>query len=898
MVLEWIAAAGVSAGSGLFQYNRKNFQFNKDQELEKIYQGMEMRIKQFELYREDVRDLVDLTVRKMDNYLIVNTLQLGFAVTLFTEGRPEPDEPGAHPPWLLFLWTVCNLGSFTYYLLSIWLAMHASVAAHSFGVRILTQFVRLPVPNSAELDAARALSADYEEQGIKDYFRVPVYQSQMEKMRRMQQQMENLTTDDASEADSQQVQVAANSSPVAALEHVQQFRTLQANWQAYDAYARVCMAMGTNQTMMAFSYYCLGLLTEKTKVDGSSSVPWSAFSCLVIFVMCAWTLARLDLYLSPRILLVAALLLVTPPMLALVSAMLCQGSKMDSQEVLWARILVPVVFAIHILWMFFILKIAQADYISADLALPTKFRSVLYLDVFGWLQQKNDAPDDADIFHGGMRQAAAVPSDAPSQSPGDAVAANQNQSLPRVARRLVFDVCGKEQAELHAEIGVWENGDVQKMLHADQKELVKRLRQRLQGLREEFDSLASQQHDLASVNAAALSSPSQPPTWLKLAWKQGPRSMPYFYNRLTFGTSMPQTLNDDRVEDANVSDLETIQARLEKLDNDISAVRDDRPSSSQPGFRRGQTQPLDLQQSHTFHPQNQVDAQRPDSRPHRKPIGQMPWHSFLQGTILLTLCWLGAFIWATVYCIEGVGILPEVEEPELSSWMEVKVQSWPHPFVQSTSLACDVTTARLTFAESYGAFSLPMGHEKTKDPQMNVFLQNCLSGQRGFLGRGLLSASMSCNAGACSPVFLGGGGNAVLICNASEPARQIPLFGGPWQTVAAVGSEMWVTDSSSLVLLKMSEDGFVPQHDIPLGDVNALSDLHVHGTWIMGLDPSAGRLHAWSTSMNAKATWRLPRSLRFTGLCASEDSLFLSGTRAREATAGVWQFPLPSQIAR
>ena len=31
----------------------------------------------------------------MDNYLIVNTLQLGFCITLFTEGRPEPEE-GEH----------------------------------------------------------------------------------------------------------------------------------------------------------------------------------------------------------------------------------------------------------------------------------------------------------------------------------------------------------------------------------------------------------------------------------------------------------------------------------------------------------------------------------------------------------------------------------------------------------------------------------------------------------------------------------------------------------------------------------------------------------------------------------------------------------------------------------
>ena len=33
------------------------------------------------------------------------------------------------------------------------------------------------------------------------------------------------------------------------LEHVQLYRRTQANWQSFDAYARVCMSMGTNQPL-------------------------------------------------------------------------------------------------------------------------------------------------------------------------------------------------------------------------------------------------------------------------------------------------------------------------------------------------------------------------------------------------------------------------------------------------------------------------------------------------------------------------------------------------------------------------------------------------------------------------------------------------------------------------
>ena len=36
-----------------------------------LSEGQMMRVKQFELFREDIRDLMNLTVGKMDNYLIV-----------------------------------------------------------------------------------------------------------------------------------------------------------------------------------------------------------------------------------------------------------------------------------------------------------------------------------------------------------------------------------------------------------------------------------------------------------------------------------------------------------------------------------------------------------------------------------------------------------------------------------------------------------------------------------------------------------------------------------------------------------------------------------------------------------------------------------------------------------
>ena len=58
---------GGVAAQQIFKYNRENFMFDKELRIEREFQGQDMRIKQFSLYREDIEDLVDLTVGKMDH---------------------------------------------------------------------------------------------------------------------------------------------------------------------------------------------------------------------------------------------------------------------------------------------------------------------------------------------------------------------------------------------------------------------------------------------------------------------------------------------------------------------------------------------------------------------------------------------------------------------------------------------------------------------------------------------------------------------------------------------------------------------------------------------------------------------------------------------------------------
>eukprot|EP00927_Polykrikos_kofoidii_P044320 TRINITY_DN38319_c0_g1_i1.p1 TRINITY_DN38319_c0_g1~~TRINITY_DN38319_c0_g1_i1.p1 ORF type:complete len:1278 (-),score=174.59 TRINITY_DN38319_c0_g1_i1:181-4014(-) len=166
--MEVLAALGLGAKE-LFSYNRENFKFDQDQRIERESLRLEMQVKRFELFREDVRDLVELTVDRMDVYHLVGALFLEFCIVLFCEGRVQ----ASAPPFLLSMFLLSNACAFIYLLLAVWLSMHASIASHSFGVRLLTRFVRLPIPSMKQITMLRSQLKDYERQNVSNLLRLP-----------------------------------------------------------------------------------------------------------------------------------------------------------------------------------------------------------------------------------------------------------------------------------------------------------------------------------------------------------------------------------------------------------------------------------------------------------------------------------------------------------------------------------------------------------------------------------------------------------------------------------------------------------------------------------------------------------------------------------------------------
>ena len=87
-------------GGELFQYNREGWKFGAELRQRDLYQRQKMRIKQVDLYRDDIRELFDLTVGKMDKYIIVCLVMLSITMEMFFKGR----NPVGTPSWLFWCW--------------------------------------------------------------------------------------------------------------------------------------------------------------------------------------------------------------------------------------------------------------------------------------------------------------------------------------------------------------------------------------------------------------------------------------------------------------------------------------------------------------------------------------------------------------------------------------------------------------------------------------------------------------------------------------------------------------------------------------------------------------------------------------------------------------------------
>lgn len=160
------------------------------------------------------------------------------------------------------------------------------------------------------------------------------------------------------------------------LDHVKLVREAMQYWQSYDAFSRVSMSIGTNQLVVALSYYVLGYVLVSNHAVVAS---WLA---VTMFMAIACALIRLDMSLTASQFVLAVCLVVCGP--------LCMAIIIR----IWAtfgtvtivQLVVPVIYLSQALWLNFVLYVCNVREQANGVQLPTGFRSVLYIDVFGWIK--------------------------------------------------------------------------------------------------------------------------------------------------------------------------------------------------------------------------------------------------------------------------------------------------------------------------------------------------------------------------------------------------------------------------------------------------------------------------------------------------------------------------------
>ncbi|KAF4731645.1 pumilio domain member 4 [Perkinsus olseni] len=382
---------GLEAGSvfegvkGIFEYNRQNFMFNRKINQKRVYHTQKARFDQVRLYREDIRDLFDLTISKMDNYLIVNTLMLAFTGGFFYEGRVPQGTPG----WLVWLYLL-SLGSAVLFLiLSIIFAIHASITAQTFAVRLLTQWLRLPVPGRENINATTGIGAvEYERGGVAEMLRMPVVgrvpgikEVGREVRRQGGGRLEDALKEQEIDMSNAYVRDELVGDYNLFLEHFYLFYQLQQHWQGFDAYTRVCMVIGTNQLLHAITYMGLAYFMVNSHL-------WGVWSFILILDAFAMVHVHMNLYTNTLEWCIMMCLCSLPLIMAGIGATV----QMFDQSTHVAEWLFVFICLLMFCWIAFLGFMG----IETDGGVPTRYTAVTSIDILG-LDEKVQEREEEDL---------------------------------------------------------------------------------------------------------------------------------------------------------------------------------------------------------------------------------------------------------------------------------------------------------------------------------------------------------------------------------------------------------------------------------------------------------------------------------------------------------------------
>jgi len=318
-------AFSVGTAQSLWSYNRENYMWDWQNRQARDFQHQNIAIGRYGLFREDIRDLAGLTTNRIDSYLVVNTLKLGFIVSLFfnydKDDGPTPSHDGVNI--LTMLYAICFLTSFFFLLFSIWFSMHAAIIAQCFMTKVLLQVVRIPLPSDEEINQAAPDAQEYEV-AFGDAFRMPfaprrqahgVRQSGKRSQEDAREVLVAMPADREGQRYAPRTAVPSRRDHRESLEltgptgadpmnattnvppHQKFYCLLMSNWQPFDFYSKVTMSIGTSAMLSGVAYYSL-IYMRRSAAHGEVVVHHSGWFVFAFMSVLAWWSVTLDLELS------------------------------------------------------------------------------------------------------------------------------------------------------------------------------------------------------------------------------------------------------------------------------------------------------------------------------------------------------------------------------------------------------------------------------------------------------------------------------------------------------------------------------------------------------------------------------------------------------------------------